>query len=301
MGVIYGTSGPDKVDINYRGNDTIYLYEGDDQVHSRAEGNYDIFLGNGDDSYVGNGLAFRPKNYDRVWGGNGEDSFVIRTDHSEYYGEDGNDSFSSIGLSNVIGGGIGRDRVSYAIQDNDAYLRGNGIYANLDQGFATSGGYRQETLLNIEDVTGTKAADKLVGSEDSNDLVGLSGRDKIDGKGGDDTLTGGAKADRMIGGGGADSFIFLTTSDASANGKTEVIVDFVTGADRIDLSAIDANTATATDDAFTFVGTAAFTGVAGELRYDLGILTGDVNGDSIADFAIELKNAPTLIVTDLDL
>ena len=50
--------------------------------------------------------------------------------------------------------------------------------------------------------------------------------------------------------------------------------DFVRGTDRIDLSAIDANPGDAGgNDAFTFIGTGAFTNVAGELRYEVTAAT----------------------------
>lgn len=83
----------------------------------------------------------------------------------------------------------------------------------------------------------------------------------------------------------------------------DVITDFVVGPDGdvIDLSRIDAisNNAANTNDAFTFLGTnVAFTGVAGQL---LSIWTGtgqlvmgDVNGDRVADFAIELAGIGTV-------
>jgi hypothetical protein len=67
--------------------------------------------------------------------------------------------------------------------------------------------------------------------------------------------------------------------------------------DRIDLQGIDANIKAAApgDDAFTFLGTnVLFTGLAGELRAywtAVGqVIEGDVDGNKIADFGIELVN-----------
>ena len=63
----------------------------------------------------------------------------------------------------------------------------------------------------------------------------------------------------------------------------------------IDLSAIDAIAATLADDAFTFIGSAAFGGVAGQLRWqDEGALKriqGDVNGDAAADITLLVRSA----------
>jgi hypothetical protein len=78
------------------------------------------------------------------------------------------------------------------------------------------------------------------------------------------------------------------------------------GLDKIDFSPIDANgTNGAINDAFTFIGNQAFGGVAGQLRVydtaDAQIIEGDVNGDGVADFAIEVaKNPFTLTLTAAD-
>jgi hypothetical protein len=63
--------------------------------------------------------------------------------------------------------------------------------------------------------------------------------------------------------------------------------------DIIDLSDIDANQNVAGNQAFTFVGDAAFSNVAGELRATANLVQGDVNGDGIADFQINLTQLET--------
>jgi Ca2+-binding RTX toxin-like protein len=64
--------------------------------------------------------------------------------------------------------------------------------------------------------------------------------------------------------------------------------------DIIDLADVDANAGLTGDQAFTFVGANAFTGAAGELRYQNGYLRGDVNGDFNSDFTVQLTGSPTL-------
>ena len=70
------------------------------------------------------------------------------------------------------------------------------------------------------------------------------------------------------------------------------------GIDDIDLSAIDANTKVAHDQAFAFIDTSACSKVAGQRRYAASdghaTVSGDVNGDGKADFAITLKGAHAL-------
>ena len=60
----------------------------------------------------------------------------------------------------------------------------------------------------------------------------------------------------------------------------------------------DAIVGTAANDSFTFIGTAAFSNVAGQLRYAVNganaEVSGDVNGDGAADFTF-VVNANTLL------
>jgi serralysin len=97
-------------------------------------------------------------------------------------------------------------------------------------------------------------------------------------------------------------------------GKTattrDIIVDFTPGADRLDFSAIDANTAVSGNQAFTLLALqdAAFTGVRGQLRWvqedgagtanDRTIVMGDLNGDRVADFHVELTGLIHLDASD---
>jgi hypothetical protein len=73
------------------------------------------------------------------------------------------------------------------------------------------------------------------------------------------------------------------------------------GDDIIDLSAIDAISGGA-DDAFTFIGTAAFSNTAGELRFVMQpgpyVIQGDVNGDGIADLTIHVDPNHALTTAD---
>ncbi len=76
----------------------------------------------------------------------------------------------------------------------------------------------------------------------------------------------------------------------------DAIEIFVRGEDKIDLSLIDANTLVAGDQHFTFVGTG--TAGIGRLQYVGGIVSADVNGDGVADFAIKETFAANLSAAD---
>lgn len=83
-----------------------------------------------------------------------------------------------------------------------------------------------------------------------------------------------------------------------------MIEDFrVTQGDRIDLHLIDANTRLSGNQAFRFLGTDDFTGRAGRLRIDCLkgdlLLTGNANGDKLADFSIRLDGLGRLSASSL--
>jgi serralysin len=171
-----------------------------------------------------------------------------------------------------------------------------------------NGGEGTDTLLssvtftlsaNVENLTltGTSAINGT-GNGDNNLILGNSAKNVLSGLAGDDTLVSGGGLDSFTGGLGADHFVF---GDVTASGAT--ITDFSHAqGDIIDLSGIDANSTLGGDQAFTFIGTAAFHSVAGELRFALNgttvVVSGDTNGDGVADFTLTLNAATTTTAGD---
>ena len=107
----------------------------------------------------------------------------------------------------------------------------------------------------------------------------------------------------LAGGGGADRFDFNAIGETTKIAATrDIIKDFNHLVDKIDLNKI------AGDQAFKFIGSVAFHKVAGELNFvmsdlagtvdDKTIVRGDLNGDGIADFHIELFGLKTLTAAD---
>lgn len=136
----------------------------------------------------------------------------------------------------------------------------------------------------------------VLGEEGDDSVRGGRGAQRIDGGTGNDSLGGGGGIDTLTGGAGADVFVFSDLADTRryerrSDGRKyapDQITDFKSGEDRIDLSGIDAIWGTAANDAFTFVGQAAFAKRAGELRWESAgagriHLLGDVDGDGVAD------------------
>ena len=133
---------------------------------------------------------------------------------------------------------------------------------------------------------------KFDGSAETNGfflIAGGAANDTIVGGAGNDTLIGGLGADLLTGGLGNDSFRYRSAAESTV-ASADQILDFASG-DRIDLTLVDANTNIANDQAFTYIGSGAFTQVAGQLRMvetsaDHWTVAGDLDGDGNADFQI---------------
>ncbi|SDT14955.1 calcium-binding protein [Pseudomonas oryzae] len=154
--------------------------------------------------------------------------------------------------------------------------------------------------LAANKLIGNAAVNKLYGLAGNDQLYGYDGADQLFGDSGNDILVGGAGKDSLSGGAGNDIFDFNALSETGITNTTwDVITDFVRGQDRIDLSTLDANTATTTNDAFSAVigSTTAFT-AAGQLKVVSGVLYGNTDADSTAEFAIQLTGISSLSTAD---
>lgn len=159
---------------------------------------------------------------------------------------------------------------------------------------------------NVQIAFGTTIENAIAGAGNDS-ITGNAAGNSLTGGGGNDTLRGGAGTDRLEGDAGADIFVFGGVGESHdyawrSDGKKSIpdmLLDFTSGTDKIDLSGIDAKLDTAGDDAFTFIGTNAFSGVAGELRAEvLGgqvHILADVNGDRVADLHIVASGTQILV------
>jgi VCBS repeat-containing protein len=81
--------------------------------------------------------------------------------------------------------------------------------------------------------------DTIKGNDGDDTIYGGSGSDTINGNNGCDTIIGGYGADNLTGGHGNDRFVYLSVADSNA-ARFDVISDFRSGSDRIDLTAFEA-------------------------------------------------------------
>jgi Ca2+-binding RTX toxin-like protein len=181
-------------------------------------------------------------------------------EENELHGSDGDDTISGRGGVDDLFGGEGTDTIAGGAGD---------------------------------DIVSGAGGDDVLNAGDGNDSVaGGLGRDVLNGGSESDILSGGADADALTGGTGADGFVWNDASESRA-GALDVVQDFSRAeGDILDLMAVDADSGSAGDQSFTFIGATAFTGVGGQLRYavfegDTYVLA-DVNGDRAADLRIRV-------------
>ncbi|HEX8239826.1 MAG TPA: calcium-binding protein [Allosphingosinicella sp.] len=215
---------------------------------------------------------------DFVNGGAGIDQLALRGSYSLTFGAGQLIGIESIGLLSAQDtryGALGSS-YSYNLTMNDGNVAA-GVQMVVD-GAKLRGG---ETLV-FNGAAETDGSFRIIGGANGDNITGSQNGDIMQGNGG---------ADQLTGGGGADTFAYKLATDSSAS-AADHILDFTSGTDRIDLSKIDANTGLAGDQAFSWIGSGAFTNVAGQLRaYQSGsdwFVEGDVNGDGAADLLIQV-------------
>jgi hypothetical protein len=169
-----------------------------------------------------------------------------------------------------------------------------------------AGGSKDDELYGMggnDILRGNEGNDKLYGGPGNDILYGGPGNDLLDGGPGDDILYGGPGNDTLIGGPGADVFVFKTEDKLRNWPKCDIIVDFETGIDKIDLSNLDAQPKVPGKQSFTFIGANKFSRQKGELRVtpfgEDTLLQADTNGDGKSNFSILLKGAVTITRDDL--
>jgi Ca2+-binding RTX toxin-like protein len=100
----------------------------------------------------------------------------------------------------------------------------------LVTGLAT-GASSTDTLISIENLTGSPYADSLTGDGNANALDGGGGNDTLNGLAGNDSLSGAAGDDTLDGGAGNDILDGGTGADVLTGGEGDDILDGGTGAD----------------------------------------------------------------------
>jgi Ca2+-binding RTX toxin-like protein len=328
-----------------RGNDTLAGYEGADTLDggdgvdtadysfTPARGDFTgvvVNLTTGQASGAG-GLADGDTllSIENVIGTGKGDALTGNERENVLYGGRMDDMLAGLGGADTLVGGDGlRDFADYAASPE-------GVVVDLVTNENRYGHAHGDKLLEIEAVRGSAFGDEIRGDGNWNTLLGEDGDDLLVAGGNRDTLSGGKGEDRLVGGEGADEmvggpvailgtdiidigvtlaaydgkkdvFVYNSVADSKAEtGQFDVIYAFEKGIDKIDLSAIDANTTQNGDQSFKVV--ASLTGHAGELvvggvpgQPNYAQLYADVDGDAVPDLGIVFSLA-TAVPTAEDL
>ncbi|MEP2781476.1 MAG: choice-of-anchor L domain-containing protein [Pseudoruegeria sp.] len=205
------------------GNDTLNAGEGDDIVDG----------GIGDDVLnleAGADYATGGEGNDTINAGSGDDIAFGGAGDDKLRGDDGADQLSGDAGNDEIFGGTGNDTIDGGT-DDDSLFGGDGD----------------------DHILGGEGNDYLAGEKGNDTLDGGAGDDRVMGGTGNDILSGGVGADKLVGGAGADVIAGGEGNDhmwggewsadgsgdtfiVSAGGGKDMIHDFETDNDQIDLS-----------------------------------------------------------------
>ena len=290
--VVTGTAGADRLAAGRIGDHRLEGGAGTDTLTGGGAGKTTMVGGAGDDTYVVKDA--RDVVMERSGGGN--DVVVAHIDH--------NLGANVESLRMAAGGLTGRgnaadNRIAGSTGDDILYAE-----AGHDTVQAGAGRDRLHGGAGDDKLWGDDGDDVLYGDDGNDSLYGGAGADVIHGGAGNNMFEGGAGADRMYAGSGKDSFVFRQSDFAAGAPSIDTIFGFSrSGGDKIALTAIDANAGTAANDAFSYIGGAAFTGKAGQLRFEVvggdGYLRADLNGDRVADFSIQLAGLTSIASGDI--
>lgn len=249
--IYYATDASTVTELAGEGTDTVYTFSQDFTLSANVE---NLNRG-GRDSYVfgsptiqysstatgrGNDEANRIEGFGRQFGMGGDDVLVGGSGDDVLAGGAGDDSLQ---------GGAGLDTADYS-------TAAAGVFVTLDQAQPTAtndGDGGVDTLLGIENLTGSAFNDILIGDGGTNVLTGGLGRDVLIGLGGNDLLIGGAgTANQLQGGLGDDRYVVSAVGDTVLEYAGE-------GMDTVE-TALAALTLRDHVEVLRFTGVGAFTG-----------------------------------------
>ncbi len=300
---LYGRDGADWLDggdgldtmVGGRGDDTYVVGRSDEILIEKSGGGYDsvrssasfrlpsqveklTLLGDAAIDGTGNAKANLIK-------GNGAANRLLGDRGADVlYGRDGADWIDGgDGLDTMVGG-RGDDTYVVGRSDEIVIEKADGGYDSVrsSASFKLPDDVEELFLIGAGDIDG-------VGNDYDNLIVGNDGGNR---------LTGGLGADRLEAGEGSDVFVFAHADESRPGTERDVIAAFESGLDKIDVSAIDADSEADGDQSFVFIGVAAFSGTTGELRYEAGIVAGETSGDRVADFEIGVEDLAALVAVD---
>jgi Ca2+-binding RTX toxin-like protein len=306
----YGNALANTINGNAAANE-IWGDLGDDKLYGQG-GNDTLHGGDGADTLDGGAGA------DIMDGGNDNDIYYVDT-----WSDDGNSTNDDQVIETATGGtDLVNASVSYTLASNvenltltgSAAINGTGnILNNIITGNSASnilnGDAGNDTLYGNggdDFLYGGANIDRLEGGAGNDLLDGGAAADTLLGQAGNDTLIGGLARDVMTGGTEADTFVFGATDSTLNSASADVISDFTTGQDKIDLSFVSGSLApsayaegTVATNAYADALAAANALMASGVHVVFiagsgdGFLFYDVNGDGKLDQSVILTGVHT--------
>lgn len=294
------------------GQGAVFLGLGEDKVVNSGTIVGDVFLGDDADIFDGRGGTVNGA----VRGGQGDDTYIVDDAGSLLieYADEGTDlveagvsfaladnfeNLALIGAGNIDGTGNSEENELIGNAGHNE-LRGKGgkdLVIGGDGNDILHGGSGNDILTggNQNDALyGGGGNDILKGEDGDDSLFGRRGNDTLKGGNGNDILNGGAGLDSLNGGLGDDVFKFTKAAHSTNDANADLIKDFTSGEDLIDLAAFAGT--------LTFIGTNGFSGAAGEVRTTVlsgdNIVRVDLDGDGSADMKIKVLGVAQLEEAD---
>jgi Ca2+-binding RTX toxin-like protein len=262
MADIYGTPGNDTL-TGTAGDDTI-IGEGGSDTISGGDGNDTLY---GDDVHPGAGDGD-----DTIDGGNGHDYIRGNGGNDTLLGGDGDDYLDGGTGDDLIDGGAGIDRAAF-------HSSPVGVHVDLTISGAQDTNQGMDTLVGIENVSGTEHDDTLIGDGGANWIWGEGGNDHLSGGGGNDLIEVGAGNSVIDGGAGMDVLSLLDQINGTAGAAVTLASSDAqdTGIGVMTITGMEGLSGTTFDDDLT--GDGAANVLAGDSGDDF--IRGDAGNDTI--------------------
>ena len=296
---------------NFNDNNIVQFNGTEDQFFPSLEGTVgddniagfngtDILNGNDGDDLLDGGLGVDDMN-----GGDGNDIYFVN-DTDDVAAESFNDALAgfdavdSFAVSHTLGFGMENLNLTGGAAINGTGNGNNNVINGNSAANTLNGGNGNDILSGQggnDNLNGNAGNDNMMGNAGNDTLAGGAGSDALDGGSGADTLLGLTGTDLLIGGTGFDIFRFTAIGESIVGAGHDTIAGFDgVGAalqDRVNVNAIDANTAVGGNQNFAFISTAAFS-AAGQIRVlnsgSNTVIQGNVNGNLAADFEILVQD-----------
>jgi Ca2+-binding RTX toxin-like protein len=256
-------------------------------VSANLSGNLNITAGAENDTLVGG------SGKDTLNAGAGDDALDGASGVDKLTGGSGNDTYTV----DLVRSGSSASNYKVSLQDTVTESANGGTDTiELRGSYSLSKMSKLTLSKNVENLdasaTGTTLL-KLVGNKLNNALTGNDAQNGLEGGDGNDVLSGGLDADTLTGGKGSDTFSYALLSDSTSS-ASDIITDFKTGQDDIDLSALDAGGQT-----LAYSGTTA-TAYSVWYAQSSGntIVYVDTTGDAVSDMQIQLTGTISLQSSD---